>query len=91
MPKVKEIRLNKIPRWRLIKRYDNSDKVDKFVFSSLYEISDFLQEPLQNVAKYTCNNSYAVKKAYAGTMKRWKNIHIEKVKYKKMVTFVIDE
>jgi hypothetical protein len=91
MPKVKEIRLNKIPRWRVIKRYDNSDKVDIFTFSSLYEISDFLDEPFQNVAKYTSKNEYACKQAYRGTMKRWKNIHIEKVKYKKMVTFVVDE
>jgi|GEM_PF-5208002 hypothetical protein len=91
MGKVKEIRLNKIPRWRLTKRYECSDKVDTFIFSSLYEIADYLHEPLQNVAKYTSKNEYAVKKAYAGTMKRWKYVHIEKVKYKKMITFVVDE
>jgi len=89
--KVKEVRTNKVPRWRLTKRYDNSDKVDTFIFSSLYEIADYLSEPLQNVAKFTCKNSYACKKAYRGTMKRWKNIDIEKVKYKKIVTFVVDE
>lgn len=86
--KVREVRTNKIPRWRLTKRYDDSDKVDIFIFASLTEIADYLNEPFQNVAKFTCKNSYACKKAYRGTMKRWKNIQIEKVKYYKLVTFV---
>lgn len=91
MPRVKEIKMNKIPRWRLIRRYENSDKVDKFIFSSLQEIAQFLGESFQNVSKFTSKNDNTCKQKYLATIKRWKYVDIQKCKYKKLITYVEDD
>jgi hypothetical protein len=88
--KVRVIQTNKMPRWRYIKRYKDSDKVDEMYFSTLTEIADYLNEPKQNVAHFTSEKT-DIKHAYRGTIKRWEGVEITRMKVKKIITYAVDE
>ncbi len=93
--KVETIYSNEKPTWRFTKRYtddDGNEKVIKKFFKNLNSIAEYLNEPVQNVAKFTCDQSgYRTKMKYRTTKKRWEGIEITRMKYKKYISYVLDE
>tara|TARA_Y100001938_G_scaffold10615_1_gene13085 strand:- start:2780 stop:3094 length:315 start_codon:yes stop_codon:yes gene_type:complete len=93
--KIETIYTNEMPRWRYIKRYtddDGNEKVIKKFFKNLYDLSEYIDEPVSNIQKFTCDHQgYKTKMKYRTTMKRWEGVEITKMKFKKFITYVLDE
>ncbi len=85
------IETNSKPRWRVIKSVDDK-QIIKY-FEELKQVSKYLNEPIGNVRTHVAgeDKKYKCKNGYKRTKERWKNVQVKKMKFKKIVSYILVE
>jgi len=87
----KTVYTNSKPRWRVIKS-TNEKQIIKY-FEELKQVSKYLNEPIGNVRTHIAKEgtNYKCKNNYKSTKERWKNVQVKKMKFKKIISYILVE
>ena len=82
---------NSKPRWRVIKTVDDK-QIIKY-FEELKQVSKYLNEPIGNVRTHVAgeDKKYKCKNNYKSTKERWANVEVKKMRFKKIVSYILVE